>query len=1187
MKATSHLPSETLNSISPDGPPYSEIHKDTNKDDSDNLLSSVNGSPTENGLGRAGAKHHNTLFNGNQFDVIDSNHASVNERGTNQISLQNFVHLTERPEPLGKARQEIDDTKQQSGKANHESDAESEIGSEQMNNMQDKNNALIYEGHLPVASDEDEYVHRHSDSSLTEFRVLPSAQKESGSQGKHGVVSAIEQILRNRGELERQHSSSSSSTSISVGSYHELSLSNVSALLAPPFQARTKQTVHEVTNRSYDPKEQQIRGGDESIIAKKHPPDPLQMAADALKASSLLTAKTEKSLKLATEMLKAVDEQRTPINMSSLSSGELDMDTDSGVSSKETLVSKETAIRTETNKFGENFTRDMASAGDHSKSSSLSVDIRFRDERMKQLTKLLSESSDNSSGQGSKPNMYSTPVSDTSPAFLQKTSTGNNVSHSENINSTFDSTSSELMRLKASHASSLLNSFPKSEGPLEPDFSPINGVEEFKKADGLQASHKTNSMGIGMQDSSTDTEIERFHRSLGAGTVTPLPDLKTDQRMHLNGHKKKVTSTPSSNESTSSHASSKMEPKYNDLKDKSHPKPSSSTSNFTLSSQDATVDSKVGEFVANGSTSSVSSVSPNLNSFADRNSNSGSEKQYAVNENVPDHGVGNRKLDVIQEWDNENPGKSRDLTRFHSRGVYDIRDSSGPGSTNRKRRVQGKKPLPERSARKDPLTIYVSDGSRVTSSMSSTRKEGLVGGLKAQGYKNKGLHDAGVNTDAIDNMIRDKESDRISSLIVHDRVTTDSHSSSPQSFDSDDTDVLISARIEAMPKLGPYYRADLARNFPHKKSGYNSRTEQNEHKNMSSYDISSDRYRYPRSAFHRPDLKSDFAVRSKSNEPKLKPMPSNINQLWEKFQSSFSPAGYQRSRIEEKITTLSNLITPKNNIPSIKSETASRSKHKMIADKLQSETKSNILLSQSSRDVSTPVEKPKKSNATVGMNSNASVETCVHCRKRDMATNCPTPVSMSSKHGNPQSNEPPLLLQAWTQTTPSPYNYGREIVLSDNKTQDKRETRFRHKNASSTADDAGRFRQKTIATFANKENGSHVNKKTSSSPENPRSWTVYVDENQRKNKQSELRMSKKPPIPDQLSNVDKLIHEKEQEKKKRKLQPVYTAWFQSTRSDTSEGTIVPLSEVPILSHTFKEKREPKVHIEERIVNTQE
>ncbi|XP_065071352.1 uncharacterized protein LOC135696018 [Rhopilema esculentum] len=49
---------------------------------------------------------------------------------------------------------------------------------------------------------------------------------------------------------------------------------------------------------------------------------------------------------------------------------------------------------------------------------------------------------------------------------------------------------------------------------------------------------------------------------------------------------------------------------------------------------------------------------------------------------------------------------------------------------------------------------------------------------------------------------------------------------------------------------------------------------------------------------------------------------------------------------------------------------------------------------------------------------------------------------------------------------------------------------------------------------------------------------------------------------------------------RKKKEPVFTAWFQSTRSDASGGSIVPLSSVPNLADTYRDnKPKPKVIIE--------
>ena len=969
--------------------------------------------------------------------------------------------------------------------------------------------------------------------------------------------------------------------------------------------------------------------------------NPLELAENAMKASKILSNRTEKSLKRASLVLKAVEQHRSPPTDSSdtfsysaskiqhditdrmrkLSALSIDStdssriissDSQGGDSIEKLIDARLKELDLYSSSSATTQSKDSASAlssqidstleQDAGKSTSMeryasgSTTMDGDNSKATAMEKAVSgfttgEKDSSESALSSKSSSFQTLKSSSAPSSVGvKTKTpfqkvrfeqkSDHLSSKQAIDaqvesmrsSLTDGTSSELMRLRGYEddfdsplvqpAVSKLKMQLEDISPIERQKArPASGNLDFRASSRI-AEKKDGSTSVKQKATLSDSEIVKLHRSLGAGTVTPLP---TVDKGSVENQISYSTPEPSRINSSLEHSALPVRQAVNGMDS------SSATALDLSNSQEKVQSSKMSQkhkFDLSGE--------PNT----DR-SNLEKRHSYDANQIKEKHASGSR-VDMRLQRDGDSTGlalvdstdesaageaqsgtEMRDAKRYELnrdvRGVYDIRDSTGPGSTNRKRLIAGKAPIKSKTNVKDPLDIYVSEDGR--SEVSAVSSRVLEHEARVLGRNRSTEHTAGSEAKEL-RMTSRNEATSFSSMSSESPVL--SYESGQDSREVGQNEGVVSdttaSNSAASKNTSIADRPVKLTDLEEEALGVGKDARQSaEHRRFTT-----DPKRF--------ETALDSRISPNGAIPMKDPSPTNRNlhQLWEKFQRNFSPStAAGRGDVFEKIDVLHSLLN----------EQTDRSKS-LRTDKVSQESKparrfkavnSEANLSNQRRPVDTGAEfAPRKtvSEGRVAPSRQTENLGCPNCGKRTIATNCPTPVLFDVESWS--KVEQPLLLHTWTQTTPHTErsiaergsNHGRSSLRNEGVKEGMEKVPVRLKPNNE----------------GDKENDAHfisfpANKQLISPKERTSSWNVVFDGDARR--QQRTKSAQKPPVyPISKADLQQPVSAK------KKKESVFTAWFQSTRSDTSSGTVVPLSDVPRLADTYKENRNaPKMHVE--------
>ena len=479
-----------------------------------------------------------------------------------------------------------------------------------------------------------------------------------------------------------------------------------------------------------------------------------------------------------------------------------------------------------------------------------------------------------------------------------------------------------------------------------------------------------------------------------------------------------------------------------------------------------------------------------------------------------------------------------------SHGIYDVRDSTGPGSTNRKRMSKGETPLSRRSKETiDPFQVYVSEESKLAATTGSSQDT-----LKSRGLQrltsqeidvttsvSKFIQSPGINSTT---SITKNVDDPLGRNLSKERLSLSLKGTTSDSSSTEFEQQLLEVEhnLSAMRALSIKTKSSIISN--------NNNNNNNNHFEYSSSKESETTPRsLPRRSYVFPnqiasDLSSHVAAEkmesSDTDQSKHEQMKENyrnasLNELWQTFEKSFrgddnSDSKNSKSPLLKKLQVVSSLLKESR-------ERSNQRRH------LVSETSATSEISYCETHTPYPVSDNVTSNLSVTTPRHSVIDdnntpitkpefVCPVCQRREVGTNFPTPPYVASDSHNQRQQqrevESPLTLQTWTQT--SPYIIDSNLFFST-------------KYPSPTARD---LKEKKIHRH-HKSPGRHHQKYN--------------------NKTERNRL------------FSRSGHSRTQKSSSKDVQPC-TAWFQSVRSDVSD--IVPLCNIPALGSLYsnvQEKRE--------------
>lgn len=811
--------------------------------------------------------------------------------------------------------------------------------------------------------------------------------------------------------------------------------------------------------------------------------NPLTLAENAMRGSNVLHSRTKKSLKKASRVLKAVEEHRSlPTDVSSTLSLEESKSEDSGRS-------------TGLHAFMKNSDVSLGSSRDSKDSIDRLIEARIQKGpglSGSGLTSLsgINTGTDSSTDKRSDESTLSSSkgVSSNMQIYKARTDlTGHTAigietpSVSLANNSLSDVTVPELLKLEEATEEfdspttiAMADKFKSQTNEISPIERQeyVIGKKSFRSSSRIKGSHPHRGLGL------SDSEIVKMHRSLGAGTVTPLSWIaKNDTVDTVRSNNVSFTTLPSDAE-TSSSAHQEQAPS-------SH----STNEGSEIKTPDSYSDAHNHETKHEGDRQKMHGHLNSKEEYNDLSTGISSSRHLKESQSLND-----------DEGNHSEP-----------RGIYDVRDSTGPGSTNRRRMLSGKQRIRPASRKKDPLDVYVTEDSKSEFSLLSEKSDQISSLEKRAQGREATLEELKEDS----SKMQMKDSDQTYSSMSSEHPVL--------SYDSSHLDSMLEGPIDrthgsvTVPTSREWNGGNV-----HASSSYRDEKFSHDKKHRIGTDI--------------------------PNGIRLQTRYKDLNELWEKFKKTFD-RDFGSVDVFKKIETMNELLNQSSISHKSKTTTAEKSPKEM---------------------------RSRSSHRKTGNDSKRSLERKVSVNK-EYKSRCPSCGNIDSETNgviSERSNDQPLLLHTWTQTTPltKALKTSSEVLKSGEITRD---------TVRNVASGKGSFKNVESRTelAPEKENiQSEANCNDLKSVQNakqPSSWNVVFQEGLKSS--NERIVQRKPPIP----KIRKEALNEPAEYEKKKKQAVFTAWFQSTRSDTSSGTVVPLSTVPKLSDAYKEnKRTARMLIKE-------
>ena len=821
-----------------------------------------------------------------------------------------------------------------------------------------------------------------------------------------------------------------------------------------------------------------------------HGISPFELAESAMKASNILSTKTAKSLKKASLVLKAVEEHRSPPTdlSSSLSLESLKMQSSGRSINSDASLSSFSSSKDSIDKLLEARLR-------RSKSSSRSSTLTHSGLHTEDHTAAVN-TSDALTSSSKSVNLISGESVDVQSSDERPSKSRGIIGYSSESNprSTIsDATSSELLQLEevpedvdSPLAIAMADRFKSQTNDISPiekqNKLPVIGNRNFRSSSRIRDGNITR---FRVDNQVSDVEIVEMHRSLGAGTVTPLPSTRAG-----------TSNEPSSDEISYARPSGGQDHLvFHDRASAFSSTSDNTESKILLETQDSAV-------------------------RIDENNDLALKQTFSTKE-----GSGNIAEDVPKVV-------GRNGSAF--RGIYDVRDSTGPGSSNRRRMLSGKEPSRQKQNKIDPFDVYVTEGSKSSLSLASEKDNTREKSVQ----KAKNIREA-LGENAQQGKLGGDIStgdDMLSSMSSEFPVLSYEEQGSTLDKGTHHQDLVYSSINEE------FISTDSERDTNHSDINW-KKTKSETTSSVREGDQTNSKNK------RKQILVDTIGTRSIRHR--------DLNKLWEKFRDRFNYDHDSSSNdgVLGKIEKLEEILNQNSG----------------FSEKKSTGEQERFRSSRPSRN--TEITNISKWPIGRKTESKPFESSCPNCCKRNAETNCPTPIPFDfpvSEH----AQEQPLLLHMWTQTTPN-VKVSKQLEDAFKSHQGGKDG---VKSASTTHQPPNA--EKELRHIPEKENmqwqaNSLRERKEDSDKREPSSssWNVAFEEIPASNGTKKAHM--KPPV----SQISKgMVHSDVARKKK---EPVFTAWFQSTRSDTSSGTVVPLSTVPKLADAYNEsKRVPKLLIKD-------
>ena len=819
---------------------------------------------------------------------------------------------------------------------------------------------------------------------------------------------------------------------------------------------------------------------------------PFELAESAMKTSNVLSRKTAKSLKKASIVLKAVEEHRSPPTDISSS---LSLDSSKIQSISRSMEASDIFLSTDSSsKDSIDKLLDARLKKDMSQS-------RTSDGGLAENESGSAESSAALIGSSQELNLKSSETvavceADQQPFTSKSISSYSSKTSPMSISNS--ATSSELQQLEGATSdfeSPLMTSLVDRFKAKTDDISPIemqNKASANLGSRNFRSSSRIQSGGIARFKRDiqvSDAEIVELHRSLGAGTITPLPVTRIDARNEMSSSDTSFTSS---------------------IKEQGALGALSHESGFSSKSESAVSDTVTNRL----------------------SQDSTARKDESRIKGIHRAGKGRSSSEGKYQDSAEDAPKLKGGNGSAFRGIYDIRDSTGPGSTNRRRLLSGKVPVQlSKNIVMDPFDVYVTEESK--SDLSFVLEKDTTRGQ--YGKKVQTTRKAFTENPKLD-VKEDVWASTDTSSMSSERpvLSYEAQNLSLEKGETNQRDHSSATNKEFISARKNGDATYAGKNWKDKQPEVMHRLTENDKTNS---EVS-----------HKQAVVGRVGTRSNRHK--------DLNRLWEKFRDNFDrDRDGSSSEVLGKIERLNELL------------------HRDSSFREKRSIEDQGLFER---------PRPLASAEVIAHNSKLPPERkielmvrdspCPNCGKRNVETNCPSPVPFETP-ASKQADEQPLLLHMWTQTTPNVCTSKKPddpILAHTEKTDSVAKAPYSMPQSVNT--------DKELIALPEKENiqlkaNSPKDGSGSFDGQKRSSWNVVFEE--KPNSINVKQAHAKPPVP-QISR--RMVHTEPVRKKK---EPVFTAWFQSTRSDTSSGTVVPLSTVPKLADAYKEgKRMPEMQIKE-------
>ena len=465
------------------------------------------------------------------------------------------------------------------------------------------------------------------------------------------------------------------------------------------------------------------------------------------------------------------------------------------------------------------------------------------------------------------------------------------------------------------------------------------------------------------------------------------------------------------------------------------------------------------------------------------------------------------------------------------RGIYDIQDSTSPGSTNRRRLKRGETPKSRgNKPLSDPYNVYVSEDSRLTETSRVSSKQNIHLNNSTT-HKSPSPGQKIVPEYTNNSTLNQRPSTIASPPLPPTNEVPKYHlplQSRPSFSEASDVSSTTTTSLLTPKEKGKSLHGDLSTDENANHFDYTTATESKV--STPSKSVPKRSFVFPKqtnkgvnsdSSYHGNVSSTTNTDRSIEHEQmRAKAKSASLNELWESFEKSYRDASSSKSPLLKKLEVVSNLLK--------ESRQRSLNHRHLLSDSsdvsssyceshtpFPSSRRCDIDVNKKATSVTSDVNFDYMRDADTKKHSPKPIQqsVCPICQRREIGTNMPTP------RPSDREEDLPLTLQTWTQT--SPY-----LIDNNQFTKYAQDLKTEHRKNLPRSIPA-----KKKPTLARKE-----------------TYTVFSPKKSNRSRSSNNSNQRKKDVP-------------------------YTAWFQSVRSDVSD--IVPLCKIPELSTLYAESQDKK------------